>query len=100
MPHWEGKRPVQIVTACMCADGTPDFVLNRVEVTFEEYENGIHYYLAEAELLENKYEEPFTHFDEFEAPAFLHPAVERYLGIENSEEALAARETPNATQSV
>ncbi len=79
MPQSNGKHPVTVVTACMRADGCPDFALTRVEVTAEEAENGIHYYLAEADLLEAGYEEPFVHFDADEAPAFLLPAVEQYL---------------------
>ncbi len=77
----EGARPLTIVTACMNADGTPDFALTTVEVTQEQIENGIHYYLAEAELLEAGYEEPFVHYDQDESPAFLHPAVRQYLGL-------------------
>jgi hypothetical protein len=50
-------------------------------VTHDEYQDGIHYYLAEADLLENHYEEPFVHFDCFEAPPFLFPAVRQYLGL-------------------
>jgi hypothetical protein len=80
MPPSRGqKRPITVVTACMCADGSPDFVLTQVEVTHAEAENGIHYYLVEAELLEAGYEEPFVHFDEDESPAFLLPAVREYL---------------------
>ena len=45
----------------------------------DQAENGIHYYLAEADLLEGGYEPPFLHFDEDEAPAFLLPAVQEYL---------------------
>ena len=41
-----------------------------------------HYYLAESELLELGYEEPFVHFTEDEAPAFLFPAVEKVPGVE------------------
>ena len=41
---------------------------------------GIHYYLAEAELLEKGYEsDPIVHFAEGESPAFLHPAVRMHL---------------------
>jgi hypothetical protein len=79
MPAEEGTRSITIVTACMNADGTPDFALTTVDATEEQIENGIHYYFAEAELLEAGYEEPFVHFDEHEAPAFLHPAVQQYL---------------------
>ena len=78
----EITRPITIVSACMNANGCPDFALNVVEVTQEQIDNGIHYYLAEAELLQSGYEEPFVHFDEGEAPRFLHPAVRQYLGLE------------------
>ena len=80
MPPWQGKRRIAVVSAVMNASGVPDFALNEVEVTQEEAENGIHYYLVEAELLEAGYEEPFVHFDDSESPAFLHPAVRQYLG--------------------
>jgi hypothetical protein len=75
------KYAVTIVTACMTANGTPAFALNTVAVTQEEDENGEHYCLAEANLVEDGYEEPFVHFDQREAPAFLHPAVRRHLGL-------------------
>lgn len=75
------KRPVAIVTACMTANGTPTFALNTVEVTEDQLANGIHYYFVEAELLEAGFEEPFVHFDEGEAPAFLHPAVRQFLRL-------------------
>jgi hypothetical protein len=84
MPQPTGKKhPVTVVTACMRSDGCPDFAVTRVEVTQEETENGIHYYLTEAELLEAGYEEPFVHFDEDESPAFLLPAVQDYLAAGN-----------------
>lgn len=73
------KRNIAIVTACRNASGTPDFALTEVEVTPADIANGVHYYLAEADLLEAGYEEPFAHFDEDESPAFLHPAVRQYL---------------------
>jgi hypothetical protein len=76
-----GKHPVAIVTACMSANGTPTFVLTNVEVTPQEAENGVHYGLAEADLLQAGYEEPFVHFDEGESPTFLHPAVRQHLGL-------------------
>jgi hypothetical protein len=78
-PQWHGKRSITVVTAYMRQDGIPDFKLSDVEVTYEEYENGIHYYLAEATLLQAGFDEPFVHFDEFEAPAFLLPAVRQHL---------------------
>ncbi len=73
------KRRVGIVTACMQADGTPTFVRTKTQVTPDEFANGIHYYLAEADLLLVGYEEPFGHFDQDEAPPFLHPAVQEFL---------------------
>ena len=76
---WTGKRKVAIVTACMNADETPALVMNEVLATESEVENGIHFYWAEAELLEAGYEEPWIHFDEFESPPFLHPALRRHL---------------------
>lgn len=82
MPQqWQGKRTIIVVSACMAADGTPDFALNEVEVTYEEYENGVHYDLVEDRLKDARYEEPWVHYDEIEAPRFLHVAVKLYLGI-------------------
>ena len=78
-----GKQSIAIVTACMRADGAPDFAITEVEVTTEEIENGAHYYLAETELLRRGLEEPFVHFDATEGPAFLHPAVREYLSTES-----------------
>ena len=77
----EGKRTIAVVSACMTAAGLPNFALNEVDVTPEEAENGIHYYLAEAQLLQDGYQEPFVHFVAMESPAFLHPAVREYLGL-------------------
>jgi len=75
----EAKQPITIVTACMQVDGFPTFALTEVEVTAEERAEGAHYYLAQTELLERGFEEPFVHFDSFEAPTFLHPAVKDFL---------------------
>ncbi len=73
---------VAIVTACMRSDGLPTFALNHVEVTPEEYDNGLHYLLAERLLAQaGGYEEPFVHFGETEAPPFLLPAVRQYLDL-------------------
>ena len=80
MPDRSSSRPISVVTACMNSSGLPEFALTTVEVTQEEQENGVHYYLVEADLLEAGYEEPFVHFDEMEAPPFLHAAVRRHLG--------------------
>ena len=79
MTEWQDKRPIAVVSACMTSNGSPTFALSEVEVTHDEALNGVHYDLADAELLKNGYEEPFNHFDEFEAPAFLHPAVRQHL---------------------
>ena len=64
MPSREGKRRVAVVTACMRADGLPDFALTEVEVSREEYDNGVHYDLADTSLNGRGYEEPFVHFAE------------------------------------
>ena len=77
----EEKRHVTVVTACMTRTGLPAFAVNQVEVSPEEYDNGLHYYFAEADLLEAGYEEPFLHFPDRESPSFLHPAVRQYLGM-------------------
>jgi hypothetical protein len=45
------------------------------DVTPEERDNGVHYYVAEDQLIEAGYEEPYVHFDDQEAPAFLAAAV-------------------------
>ena len=74
------KRPITVVSAVMRPDGFPDFAITRVEVTQQEYDNAVHLYLAEADLLEAGFEEPFVHFSETEAPPFLLPAVQEYLG--------------------
>jgi hypothetical protein len=81
MPLSVAKRTIAVVSACMTVAGLPDLALNQVEVTPEEVENGIHYCLAEAQLLRDGYEEPFVHFSEEEAPAFLHPAIRHHLGL-------------------
>lgn len=75
------KRIIAVVTACMSPDGRAQFAFNQVEATEDEIENGIHLYWVEAELLESGFEEPFVHFDEEDAPAFLHPAVRKHLGV-------------------
>ena len=82
MSAWSEKRTISIVSACMRVDGTPHLALTEVNVTQEEAENGIHYFLTEAELLDAGYEEPFVHFDDSEAPPFLLAAVMQYLGID------------------
>ena len=79
MSRWQDKRAIAVVTAYLRADGLPDFTLTEVEVTDDERANGVHYELVEEQLALTGYEEPFVHFDEIEAPAFLLPAVRTYL---------------------
>lgn len=74
-------RTISVVTACMNAQGLPTFALNEISVTPQEAENGVHFYLAEAELWKSGYEEPFVHFDDSESPPFLHPAVRQQLSL-------------------
>jgi hypothetical protein len=94
LPGWRGNNTMDqpqskirlaVVTACTRSDGLPDFALNDVQVTKEEYENGVHYDLVEELLIEQEYEEPFVHFDQRDAPAFLLPAVRQYLGISQTQ---------------
>ena len=76
------KRNVTVVSAGMNQNGSPDFVLNEVEVDEDEYANGIHYDLADELLADAGYEEPYIHWDDHEAPDFLIPAVRQHLGID------------------
>src|ERR1700716_1951486 len=78
------KRTIAIVTACLRADGTPTFARTEVEVTQDEAENGVHYFLVEAELRKSGYDEPMVHFADSESPAFLFPAVQQFLGLPSS----------------
>ena len=80
MTDQQSKRPITIVSACMTVSGLPAFAVTEVEVTPEEAENGVQYYLAEAQLLDQGYEEPMVHFGDGEAPDFLLPAVKQHLG--------------------
>jgi hypothetical protein len=75
------KRSVAVISACMTRTGLPDLARSEVEVTAEEFENGAHYALAQRRLFAAGYEEPFVHFSDAEAPAFLLPAVRRHVGI-------------------
>ena|ERR1700722_19652903 len=75
----EEKLRVTIASACMTTSGTPDFTLTEVEVTQDEYENGVQYDLVVERLITNGFEEPFVHFEEIESPHFLVPAVRLYL---------------------
>lgn len=87
-------KMIPIVTACMREDGTPTFAHTEVEVTEDQAENGIHYYLAEGELLSQGFEEPFVHFTPEEAPAFLFPAVEECLAVASAVHHLTLSEKP------
>ncbi len=75
------RHVVSVVTACMTRQGTPTFVRTEVAVTQDELENGVNYALAESKLFVDGYEEPFVHFAEAEAPAFLFPAVRKLESI-------------------
>src|SRR5438874_13589566 len=95
MPQASDKQPIAIVSACMRADGTPTFAYQVVEVTPQEADNGIQYYLAEAQLLEEGYEEPFVHFPAPESPPFLHEAVRQYLGLPSAAAEPSTLATPS-----
>ena len=81
MSNWTGERRMTIVSACTNANGSPELVMTEVMVTMEQVENGIHYYLAEADLIEAGYEEPFVHFDQDEAPVFLLVGLKLHVGL-------------------
>ena len=87
------KCTIVIVTACMCSD-RPTFARTEVVITTEEAENGVQYDLVEGDLLAAGYEEPMVHWIEEEAPAFLFPAVEQFLGIAPEPTILAFSEEP------
>ena len=94
MSPWSGKRTIAVVSACMQKDGTPTFAMNEVAVTYEDAENGIQYYLVEADLLEAGFEEPFVHFADDEAPPFLFPAVQESLAVATAVQNLTLSEAP------
>jgi hypothetical protein len=79
MSPWIGKRTLAIVTACLNAAGSPDFALTEVEVTHDEYADGVHCELVEEQLLAAGYEEPFLHFDDGAAARFVVAALRKYL---------------------
>lgn len=76
MRAWTGKQPIGVVTACLREDGIADFAFTEIEVTQEEYRNGVHCDLVENRLIDAGYGEPF---DPFDSPSFLLPAVREYL---------------------
>jgi hypothetical protein len=79
MNQLNGKRPVVIISACMRPEGLPDFAVTQVEISQEEYENGVHYHLTDQSLMQRGYEEPFVHFADQEAPSFLRKAILKHL---------------------
>lgn len=79
MRPWKGLKNITIVSACHNANGSPDFAITTVACTHEQVELGQHYDLAEDELGFRGYDMPFVHFDPWEIPKFLLPAVRRYL---------------------
>lgn len=85
----EDKGTVLLVSAVMRSDGFPDFVLTQVEVTPEEYDEGVHYLLADEALTQRGYEQPYVHFAESEMPPFLLPAVQQYLGVDAPDATMA-----------
>jgi hypothetical protein len=70
-----------VVSACINAAGLPDFALSTVDRTPGD-DLGVDYDLLEDDLRQRGYECPFVHFDETDAPAFLIPAVEQYLQLQ------------------
>jgi hypothetical protein len=79
MSPWPGKRSLPVVTACLNASGSPDLVLTEVEVTHDEYADGVHCELVEDQLVAAGYDEPFVHFDDGTAARLLVPVVRQYL---------------------
>jgi len=55
-----------VVVICTASNGTPTAPVYKVEVTDEEYDLGIHYDKAEDMASEERYEKPFTCFDNSE----------------------------------
>ena len=76
---WPGKRTLTVVTACLNAAGSPDLALTEVEVTHDEYTDGVHCELVEKQLIADGYEEPFVCFDDGPAAHLLVPVVRQYL---------------------
>lgn len=82
MCSWQGYRTIAVVTACLNSNGTPAFTFTEVEVTNDQYANGLVVDLVTERLRAEGYEEPFVLFDDLEAPAFLHSGVRQYLGVQ------------------
>jgi len=74
-------RKVKIVAACHDASGIPDFAMVEVEVDEEDMTVGRHYDEALNELYDMDYIDPIVLFDADDAPKFLFPEVEKYLGV-------------------
>jgi hypothetical protein len=81
MPDNQSKFPIAVVSACMSSDSTPTFTLYEVQVSHDDYANGVHYSRVETYLAADGFDEPYVHFDEREAPPFLLSAVREYLGL-------------------
>lgn len=79
MTPWNGYELVTVITACTTADGSPGFGLTEVLVTFDEYNDGLHYEITEGLLRDRDYEPPFVHFDQFEIPDFLEKGVREWI---------------------
>jgi len=72
-----GTRQIKVVMACSAnAGGEPDFFFVKVQVTHDDYSNGLHYEGAKVYAEDQGYEGPCVFFDENEAPAWL---LERFV---------------------
>lgn len=75
---------VTVITACMNAEGNPDFAWTEVDVPVGDYIAGNHLDRVEEILLGDDFEEPFVHFvvgDETERVPWLVEGVKKYVGI-------------------
>ena len=84
LPQFRIIDKVTVISACMRVDGLPDFAVTEVEVSVDEYENGAHYDLTDRSLADRGFEEPYVHFDNREAPPFLHRGVREHLSLETN----------------
>ena len=55
-----------VAVACLNAAGCSDFFVTQVNVSQEQYEEGIHYDVAKEKAEENGYEGPFVCYDNYE----------------------------------
>jgi hypothetical protein len=79
MAPWTGRRTLAVVTACLNAAGVPDLALSEVEVTHDEYADGVHCERVEDRLAAAGYHEPFLHYDDGPAARCLLPCARLYL---------------------